>query len=198
MLTRCNAILLLRNYTTSHNYPHEREELQYHSQQHIKYTSFIVYMELKYCCPVLRALPDASRRSQLAKIHMRGFIYFHMRSFMWRASYTVKKIGASLFLPLFPTFSHFLPILHIKVSYIYYYRTSRGSPTVPSHTVLLTTCTVPITPYVSGLFHSTISHRTSHNSYRNSNTVLLRALSQYHLTPPYFSQLVPYLSHRTS
>ena len=41
-----------------------------------------------------------------AKIHMRGFIYFHMRSFIRRASYTVKKIGASLF----PTFSHFFPL----------------------------------------------------------------------------------------
>ena len=60
----------------------------------------------RYCFPALPgasrrfpALPGASRRAarQLAKIHMRGFIYFHMRSFIWRASYTVKKIGASLF-----------------------------------------------------------------------------------------------------
>ena len=28
----------------------------------LKYTSFIVYMELKYCCPVLRALCTASLR----------------------------------------------------------------------------------------------------------------------------------------
>ena len=33
-----------------------------------------------------------------------------------KRSYTVKKIGASLFL----TFYHFFPILHIKRSYIYY------------------------------------------------------------------------------
>ena len=33
-----------------------------------------------------------------------------------KRSYTVKKIGASLFL----TFSYFLPILRMKLSYIYY------------------------------------------------------------------------------
>ena len=33
-----------------------------------------------------------------------------------KRSYTVKKIGASLFL----TFYHFLSILHMKLSYIYY------------------------------------------------------------------------------
>ena len=43
-------------------------------------------MELKYCCPVLRV--------QLAKIHMRGFIYFHMKSF----------------LPIFTTFSQLFPL----------------------------------------------------------------------------------------
>ena len=34
----------------------------------LKYTSFIVYMELKYCCPVLRALCAASARLSCAAI----------------------------------------------------------------------------------------------------------------------------------
>ena len=34
----------------------------------LKYTSFIVYMELKYCCPALRALSDASRRCPALRV----------------------------------------------------------------------------------------------------------------------------------
>ena len=67
-------------------------------------------MELKYCCPVLRAL-TFSQFLSLFRAFYHFFSILHIKR-----SYTVKKIGASLFL----TFYHFLSILHMKLSYIYY------------------------------------------------------------------------------